>query len=418
MFFIKPFRKAPSVRSSLGFMTISSRWAGVLFPGLTVLTRDLVVLQAMHKAYLELKAEKPGFGIKEFAAYKNRNLVEPRVEKFAQKLRPNEKSYSQKMTFWQRYGSIFQYYNFDKATKPYRSTKELQELIFGREDKSDFYQSKDPSYFRDKPHDNNRQASRKVRIHNSAWFRRYQSKVMNSDIDKAFSGDEPLSEWWLTGYDDLKPNHKDIELIHYSRKLEFCFVVWQTMFEASSILVHKNNWPGLAKIRPESNYTLPKKFYSKLSEIISNKWRDEELLISIVSISLSIQKSIISKWYKNFSTDVSKLVEDKFKEDEINLFNLYSSKLFELSAPAVTQNIHTVQDLMNISDDKILDSLLEVHQSYCQKQGKPDCFLVTSFKNSTPAIKLPSISAELTEGRMGLFGYRLYASKVFYEAVS
>jgi|LULF01.1.fsa_nt_gb hypothetical protein len=76
MFFIKPFRKTPSVRSSLGFMTISSRWAGVLFPGLTVLTRDLVVLQAMHKAYLELKSEKPGFGIKEFAAYKNRNLVE------------------------------------------------------------------------------------------------------------------------------------------------------------------------------------------------------------------------------------------------------------------------------------------------------------------------------------------------------
>jgi hypothetical protein len=46
-FIIEPYLKASTVRSPLGFMSLATHWAQLLFPGITVLTRDFLHLELL-----------------------------------------------------------------------------------------------------------------------------------------------------------------------------------------------------------------------------------------------------------------------------------------------------------------------------------------------------------------------------------
>jgi hypothetical protein len=49
MFLVEPYAPEPSIRSALGFLALSTRWANLLFPGITVLTRDFFHLELLHR---------------------------------------------------------------------------------------------------------------------------------------------------------------------------------------------------------------------------------------------------------------------------------------------------------------------------------------------------------------------------------
>jgi hypothetical protein len=59
LFIVQPFQKDSDIRSALGFMSLASRWGDHLFPGITVLTRDLYAVQAMHQIATEMRAWEP-----------------------------------------------------------------------------------------------------------------------------------------------------------------------------------------------------------------------------------------------------------------------------------------------------------------------------------------------------------------------
>jgi hypothetical protein len=60
MFIVLPFVRETGIRSIPGFMSLATKWADYLFPGITVLTRDLHDVKAMHKVAVQMKvAEFP-----------------------------------------------------------------------------------------------------------------------------------------------------------------------------------------------------------------------------------------------------------------------------------------------------------------------------------------------------------------------
>src|SRR5205823_2451523 len=107
---VKPFRKDPDIRSVLGFMSLASRWGNYLLPGVTVLTRDLYAVQAMHQIAIQMKAwdraRRPVFQRKSTdfrIARRLKHNLHGRVDR--------DKSFLQVMSYWQRYGSLFQHFD-------------------------------------------------------------------------------------------------------------------------------------------------------------------------------------------------------------------------------------------------------------------------------------------------------------------
>lgn len=119
MFIVQPFQRQASIRSILGFMSLATRWGDYLFPGITVLTRDLHDVKAIHETAIKMgvgdsprkryEFQRPATDHK--IAYTLSKLLSRENMRFS----PNQ--LTQRMTYWQRYGSLINHFGLLEFVK-------------------------------------------------------------------------------------------------------------------------------------------------------------------------------------------------------------------------------------------------------------------------------------------------------------
>ncbi len=398
MFIVTPFGKDSSIRSALGFMSLTSRWGSLMFPGITVLTRDLHELQAIHSVIIEQK-KKSGFDPKIIMHKSADELVEKKLIEIigAEKMKGYKR---QVMSFWQRYGSIVLYFDLFKSDFV-PTVDRYRKIIFDNEIK---FKTNEPNDKKQSP------INRKVRIENATWYRDfvdgYISNVNLDDIDSTLKINE--IHWWFTGM--KKPRNLEVpEIITLSRKLEFALTVWQSTLEASSLLLKlKKKVPKAKKLDSDEAISI------FLNSVISRRELDnEERLERIVYSGLSLHNQCFNdgsfeKWKKDFSIWINNNHKGDMSirpQRYINLHKLNRSQLVDISSIA------------SLRSSQLLEALTNLHVDYCHIQRKSHAIYIQNFETGELGNRLPpDLSANYGGGRWGLFGYRFGASFSLYHS--
>lgn len=397
MFVVAPFGKDSSIRSALGFMSLTSRWGSLMFPGITVLTRDLQELRAIHSVILDQK-KKPNFDPK---AIMHKSADESVEKKLIEILGPEKmKGYKrQVMSYWQRYGSIVLYFDLFKSDAV-PTVDRYRNIIF---DKNIKFRSNEPNDNEKSP------VSRRIRIENSTWYRDFVDnffpKINLADIESTLNTSE--IHWWLTGM--KKPRNLDVpEIIILSRKLEFALTVWQSTLEASTLLLKlRKKVPKAKKLEREEAVSL------FLNSVIPNhELDDEERLEKIVYSGLSLHDQCFNdgsfdKWKKDFSDWIGTNYKGDLSvrpQRYINLHRLNRSRLTDITSVA------------SLRSSQLLGALTDLHVDYCHIQRKSHAIYIQDFDRGELGNRLPTLSANYGGGRWGLFGYRFGASISLYRS--
>lgn len=361
-------------------MSLATRWGDHLFPGITVLTRDLHDVKAIHETAVRMGvADSPR---RRYAF--QRPATDPKIARDLSKIlsresiRRSSKDLTQQMTYWQRYGSLVDHFGLLDQKRP-KSVEGYRKMIF----LDRLGGSKDEPQIR------------RRRIRHFNWYRQNRknvSSIQPADIRKLFRGETGAwKRWWLTG---LKPPAKVPDSICLVRELEFFFTVWQTLFEASAFLLHET---GRADA-PRGRSPRPLEDFLKLvlGPPISAQadWR------KLVSVCLQLHEQFVSprlsKWQKKA---INLIGLDKNMNGFIKLHNNEDIKTFGTRKSSEMQ-----------------EALAELHVVYCDLQNKRHAVCAWSFKHRKRGPSYPALSAVFNSSRWGLFGYRFQASQTLWES--
>lgn len=361
-------------------MSLATRWGDYLFPGITVLTRDLHDVKAIHETAIRMDVANSPRRRYEF----QRPATDPTIARELSKVLSREniqKSSSeltQQMTYWQRYGSLVDHFGLLDQKRP-KSVDGYRKMIF--QDRL--------GLAKDEPR------IRRRRISNFRWYSRNRGKVFAiqpTDIQHLFRGETgSWRRWWLTG---MKPPANVPDSICLVRELEFFFTVWQTLFEASAFLLRET---GRADVR-RSRSTQPLEDFLTLILRYPNQtqsdWR------KLVSVCLQLHDDLISarlaRWQKNA---INLVGLDKNINGYMKLHNKQDIETFGARGSAELQ-----------------EALAELHVAYCELQNKRHAVCAWSFKDRKPGPSYPALSAAFNNYRWGLFGYRFQASQTLCES--
>lgn len=358
MFLIEPYVSEPSIRSALGFMGLSSRWANVLFPGITVLTREFLQLELLHREMCRLRRSG-----------KSRERVESELAKrsmhraleaeFNHKRDPESTDDAvTKMTYWQRYASMVRHFKLWESRKAL-SSSELHDLVFKRS-----------IPVRHRALKVEAPEARSRRINHTVWYGQHREKECVQKL------------WWVRG--EFSPAGWSDEL-RLARRLELGFIVWQTYFEICVALLTQKQTIPTQPIKtdfPQAMHDL-----KALSEEESPLSCDSRRLRRVAAQLLWVHDFEL-KGMLRWQAQVSQLGDER-------LYRLYDQSM-------------TVSDLARTRSRDLFTQLVHLHQIYCGAQGKGSAAYVerTGSGKFRPG-KLPSLSVEFSGGRAGLFGYRL-----------
>ena len=213
MFIVEPLAAESTIRSPLGFMSLSTKWGNILFPGVTVLTTNFVQLSLLLHEYKKLKDEKKSNNsIKDILKSENTHR---RLEKEWRRIRKEDDLVKTRMTYWNRYGSMFNYFQLDKNYKklirktPIATAARLYKVVF---QKNDTYSEK-------------RKDARNRRIQHARRYSKIENWIQKSIDEKNYRA----LQWWVVGANHVEfADLPDLQLV---RQLEFALSIWQTYFE-------------------------------------------------------------------------------------------------------------------------------------------------------------------------------------------
>lgn len=382
MFVVQPFRKEPTIRSVLGFMSIATRWGDYLFPGITVLTRNLYAVQAMHEIAIEMDAWKP-HRRHEFQRRKTDFKIAHRLARILAKkgIKKDPETLIQKMSYWQRYGSLFEYFDLLSQNHTW-SAKTYQRLIF---DPTHRLFGQDHSAFRNR------------RVRHFAWYDQHRDRALSTiehnKVSGVFRGKwGNWKRWWLTGANGPHGVPKAICLV---RELEFFFTIWQTLFESAGLLAHERQ---TFRCRPAHTAHAIRDFLTLVLRLRQLGHRSNDCR-QLIATCFSLHNQMIEPRLTRWEREVKDLMRDQPVDGFIKLHNGESIAEFGQ------------RDGMDL-----LEALACLHQTYCELQSKPYAVCISSFKNLSLGFKQPRLSAEFTPIRWGLFGYRLEAALTLYDS--
>src|SRR5262249_17511898 len=117
-----------TIRSPLGFMSQATYWAQLLFPGITVLTRDFLHVELLHR---ELRRQKNhGVPREKIDQMLRSPALHRRLDQeYKHRVGRETDTTITKVTYWQRYSSLFNYFRLWDAPRLLRRT-ELGSLVF------------------------------------------------------------------------------------------------------------------------------------------------------------------------------------------------------------------------------------------------------------------------------------------------
>lgn len=391
MFIVEPFEKGPSIRSSLGFMSLTSRWGSLMFPGITVLNRDFHDIWAIHRVIKRFKDE--GRSLNYLKTKDADDLYAAELKKILE-FDGSKDKFKQQMSYWQRYGSFVEYFDLFGATKVPSDIKSYRNIVFLDEDPKVGQPNDIPTkdIFAEK-----RRLSRAVRIENSNWYGSFRNDLVSNSLLPETSNDILNNEnklWWITGLE--KPSRLRVpQIVILSRQLEFSLTVWQTLFEAAGILLHKGL--RIPKAGQKNMHAVAR--FLNLFALKQSGVATDESLFELVQMCLDIHETILKKsttlkWEKEFQS----WIEKKYPGTSHKRFVVCHKPEFDI--PKISA----------LDSKYLLDALAAVHVYYCELQKKPASILVKKFSAKDPGEKVPDISAIFGGGRWGLFGYRLEAS--------
>jgi hypothetical protein len=370
-FVVEPYLKASGIRSPLGFMSQATRWAQLLFPGITVLTRDFLHVELLHR---ELRSrKKAGESRNKIEEVLRSPAVHRRLEReYKGRVGDEDDATVTRMTYWQRYGSLFEYFGLWSAPRSLRR-KELWSLVFSGRIPNDCR----AWWTHPEPLDN-----RQRRIRHTRWYLRFQDELV------AAGQVPPRLLWWVTGDGGPGDVSEDIKL---SRRLSYAFLIWQTLFEVGIKLRFRGHALPKASSRPVNA--------SEAVALLVQATDGEpgsDVLKRVFSGLLSAHVHQLRRGMPSWQAKVERKWHDG------RLTTLYDGT--------------PVKDLATLPASSLFYRLVELHQYYCRWQGKPDAEFIRPVRDTFRPLKFAAISASFRGTPWGLFGYRLDQAATLYRS--
>jgi hypothetical protein len=361
-------------------MSLATRWGDHLFPGITVLTRDLHDVKAIHETAIRMGVANSPRKRHEFQRRATDPVVARELSKILarENIRLSSRELLQGMTYWQRYGSLVDHFGLLEQKRP-KSVDGYRMMIF--QDRFG------PA--------NDEPTIRRRRIKHFKWYRQNRANVFAiqpANVQELFRGEAGAwRRWWLTG---LNPPAKVPDSICLVRELEFFFTVWQTLFEASAVLLHES---GRADVSSSRSWRPLEDFLRLVLGYRTNTQSDWQRL---VSVCLQLHEHLVSPrlaaWQKK----------------AINLVGAEKS----ITALIKLHNNEDIETFGVRGSSELPEALAELHVAYCELQNKRHAVCAWSFKDRKPGPSYPALSAQFNSYRWGLFGYRFQASQTLWDS--
>jgi hypothetical protein len=369
-FIIEPYLKATTVRSPLGFMSQATYWAQLLFPGITVLTRHFFHVELLLR---ELRRRRRLGDVREKIepALRSRSLHRRLEREHMRYLGEEPDAVITKITYWQRYGSMFDYFGLWRAPRELDES-ELWQIVFA---------SRMPEEFR--PWTRQESAvERRRRISDTRWYLRFQRELAEAGADRIL--------WWVTG--EGAPSDVGDE-IRLSRRLSYAFVVWQTLFEVGIRL----SFQGIQLPRMSARPLHARQVVDLLVAATRGEPGREELkeiFAGLLSAHEHQLAPVMATWQQ--------------RVERASWYRPALTRLYDGTE---------VQDLAKVPATALFRRLVELHQYYCRAQGKTDAEFIRSSKDGFLAKQFGTrISASFSSTPGGLFGYRLNQAVALYQS--
>src|SRR6266513_391015 len=373
-FIIEPYVKPSTIRSPLGFMSQATYWAQLLFPGVTVLTRHFLHVELLLR---ELRRRK--------RAGEPRGKIEQTLRSPAMHRRL-EREYKRavgaendqivtKMTYWQRYASMFEYFGLWKAPRNLQP-KDLWQIVFCGRMPSEFRTWVVPEV----------PEKRRRRIAHTRWYLRFQDELIGA------AGQPERLLWWVTGEGAPRDASNEIRL---SRCLSYAFLVWQTLFEVGGTLRFRD-----ASLPKASSQVLSAREAVDLLVLATEEAEPstdtlKRVFSGLLSAHVHQLKPSMPKWQATV---------ERQSWHESTLTRLYDGS--------------PVRELAAVPAPLVFSRLVQLHQYYCARQGKTDAEFIRASGNGFTPLKFPKISASFQRTPWGLFGYRLDQAVALYRSGS
>jgi hypothetical protein len=369
-FIIEPYIKAATVRSPLGFMSQATYWAQLLFPGITVLTRHFFHVELLLR---ELRRRRRLGDVREKIepALRSRSLHRRLEREYMRYLGEEPDAVVTKVTYWQRYGSMFDYFGLWRAPRGLDES-ELWQIVFA---------SRMPEEFRTWTRQES-PVERRRRISDTRWYLRFQKELAEAGPDRIL--------WWITG--DHAPSDVSAE-IRLSRRLSYAFLVWQTLFEVGIRLTIQGIRPPRMSARPLGARQVVDLLVAASR---GEPGRDElkEIFAGLLSAHSHQLAPVMATWQR--------------KVEGASWYKPALTRLYDGTE---------VRDLAKVSAPALFGRLVELHQYYCRAQGKTDAEFIRSSKGGFVAKQFGrGISASFASTPGGLFGYRLDQAVALYQS--
>jgi hypothetical protein len=373
-FIVEPYLKATTIRSPLGFMSQATYWAQLLFPGITVLTRHFLHVELLHRELRRLKnAGERRERIEE--ALRSPALHKRLEQQYRRRIRKEDDKTVTKMTYWQRYGSMFEYFGLWDAPHV-MGRRDLWRLVFC---------SHVPNEFRAWAARSENGAGRRRRIRHTRWYQRFRAQLLQSN------GQVPARLlWWVTGEGGPQDASHEIRL---SRRLSYAFLIWQTIFEVGVKLRLRDH------VLPRAS-TWPVNGRAAVDLLVLAQATDEpssDDLKRIFSGLLSAHAQQLSPGLPRWQAAV-----DRQEWSEPTLTRLYDGS--------------AVKELATVPASSLFCRLVRLHQEYCRAQGKTDAEFIRADGGGFRALKFRKISASFGGAPWGLFSYRLEPAGLLYRS--
>jgi len=369
-FVIEPYLRPSTIRSPLGFMSQATYWAQLLFPGVTVLTRHFFHVELLLRELRRRK--KGGHSPQQIRQALRSPTVHRRLEREYNRYRGAEEDAAvTKVTYWQRYGSMFDHFGLWDAQRALHAS-ELWQILFSPRVPAEFR-----TWVRPEP-----PRERQRRIQHTRWYLTFQKTLREA---------QPVDVmWWVTG--DGGPREVS-DAIKLSRRLSFAFLVWQTLFEVGVQLMLRGRRLPRTSARLTSAHDAV-----ELLVLATEGEPSTEALETIYSGLLSSHANQLGQGMSLWQTEVEH--QEWYRP---TLTRLYDG----------TQ----VKDLAKIPTAVLFSTLVDLHQQYCQAQGKTEAEFIRPSKGGYFPLKAAKISASFRATPWGLFGYRLDQAAMLYQSV-
>jgi hypothetical protein len=372
LFIVQPYLKASTIRSPLGFMSLATYWAQLLFPGITVLTRDFRHVELLHR---ELRRHKTvGVPREKIDEALRSPALHKRLEKeYRQRVGRETDAAITKVTYWQRYRSLFDYFGLWNAPRLLRRT-ELWALVFAPRVPAEFR-----SWAVAEKADHRRR-----RISHTRWYLRFRNGLREANGRVG-----PAVLWWVTGEGGPRDASEEIRL---SRRLSYAFLIWQTLFEVGAKLRHGGHALPRASSKPiNARETVD------LLIIATHGEPGVDVLRRIFSGLLSAHTHQLGHSLPAWQARV-----ERHDWHHTNLTQLYDGM--------------PVKSLAAMPAHTLFGRLVALHERYCQAQGKTDAEFVRAVAGRFEPVRMAKVSASFGSPPWGLFGYRLDQAAVLHQS--